>query len=74
MPAVVINVWAEIPGDVPNDQVDLIVADGTGEPIVLYEATPATGGFKPWFSPEGNRILFSCSGWWATIPGVPHGR
>lgn len=49
MPALVINVGAEIPGDVPNDQVDLIAADGTGEPIVLYEATPATGGFKPWF-------------------------
>lgn len=59
---IIYNIYAEITDEVPNDQVELIAADGSGEPIVLFKATSSTGGFKPWYSPDGSRILFGCFG------------
>lgn len=47
-------------GAVPNDQVERIAADGSGVPVVLFPATEQQGGFKPWYSPDGGRILFGC--------------
>ena len=47
-------------GTAPNDQVERVAADGSGEPNVLFEGTASQGGFKPWYSPDGSRILFGC--------------
>lgn len=47
-------------GAAPQDQVERIAADGSGEPEVLFEGTTTQGGFKPWYSPDGSRILFGC--------------
>lgn len=44
----------------PNDQVMRIRADGSGAPEVLFEGTADQGGFKPVYSPAGDRILFGC--------------
>ena len=44
----------------PNDQVERISEDGSGEPEVLFEGTSSQGGFKPGYSPDGSRILFGC--------------
>ena len=27
---------------------------------MLFEGTASQGGFKPWYSPDGSRILFGC--------------
>jgi TolB protein len=47
-------------GSAPNDQVERIKADGSGTPEVLFEGTARQGGFKPWYSPDGSRIVFGC--------------
>ena len=62
---IVYDVAASMTGEVPNDQLERIAADGTGEPVILLAGTPTQAAFKPWYSPDGSRILFGCIG--------PHG-
>ena len=59
---IIYDIAAWMTDSVPNDQLERIAADGTGEPVVLLEATPTQGAFKPWYSPDGERILFGCLG------------
>jgi Tol biopolymer transport system component len=47
---------------VADDQLERIAADGSGKPVVLVEGTTSQAGFKPWYSPDGTRILFGCHG------------
>ena len=50
----------ELGASLPRPQIERIAADGSGEPEVLVQGT--VGGFKPWYSPDGDRILFGCIG------------
>jgi Tol biopolymer transport system component len=45
-----------------RDQVEKVAADGSGEPVVLFAGTDEVAGFKPVYSPDGERILFGCRG------------
>lgn len=56
----VYNASPNLGGSVPNDQVERIAADGSGEPLVLFAGTAEQGGFKPTYSPDGSRIVFGC--------------
>ena len=57
---IVYDISAQMTGTVPNDQVMRIRPDGSEPPEILFEATDQQGGFKPWYSPDGSRILFGC--------------
>ena len=59
---IIYDVAAWMTDEVPNDQLERIAADGTGEPVVLLEGTPTQGAAKPSYSPDGSRILFACRG------------
>lgn len=45
---------------VVNDQLERIASDGMGQPIILFPGRKGSGGFKPWYSPDGKRIVFGC--------------
>ena len=57
---IVYNTSPQLGATTLNDQVERITADGGGEPEVLFAGTSTQGGFKPWYSPDGERILFGC--------------
>jgi Tol biopolymer transport system component len=57
---IIYNVASWMTTEVPNDQVERVAADGSGQPEVLFEATATEGGFKAWYSPDGTRIVFGC--------------
>jgi len=59
---IIYDVASWMTDSVPNDRLERIAADGTGEPVVLLEGTPTQAAFKPWYSPDGSRILFGCLG------------
>jgi TolB protein len=56
------NVASWMTGAVPQDQIERIAADGSGEPDVLVAGTATQRGFKPSYSPDGERIVFGCQG------------
>lgn len=43
----------------PIESIWIMKPDGTDR-HVLYQGTQHTGGVKPWFSPDGKKILFTC--------------
>jgi TolB protein len=53
----------------PEGTIEAIRPDGSGRRTIL-EATEGFGGHKPWFSPDGNRMLFVCENW-GTLPEPP---
>ena len=57
---IIYNVASWMTTEVPNDQVERIEADGSGQPEVLFKATPTDGGFKASYSPDGTRIVVGC--------------
>ena len=57
---IVYNVWSGITDSVPNDQVERVAADGSGQATVLFAGTAARAGFKPKISPDGTQIAFGC--------------
>lgn len=57
---IIYDVSPRLGGTPPNDQVEVIAADGSGVPIVLFPGSARQGGFKPWYSPDGSRIVFGC--------------
>ncbi len=59
---IIYNIAAWMTDAVPRDQLERIAADGSGEPVVLLEGTPTQAAFKPWYSPDGTRILLGCLG------------
>lgn len=44
----------------PQGTIQQIHPNGSGRRTIL-RATPRFGGHKPWFSPDGKRILFTCA-------------
>lgn len=57
---IIYDVSPALGGSPPSDQVEIIAADGSGMPIVLFPGSASQGGFKPWYSPDGTRIVFGC--------------
>lgn len=57
---IIYDVSPRLGGTPPADQVEIIAADGSGVPIVLFPGSASQGGFKPWYSPDGSRIVFGC--------------
>ena len=57
---IIYNVWSGITDSVPNDQVERVAADGSGQATVLFAGTAARAGFKPKISPDGTQIAFGC--------------
>ena len=53
----------------PEGTIEAIRADGSGRRTIL-QATDGFGGHKPWFSPDGKRMLFTCENW-GTLPEPP---
>jgi len=45
----------------PIESIWIMKPDGTDR-HVLYQGTERTGHVKPWFSPDGTKILFACGG------------
>ena len=59
---IIYDVSGAMSDEVVDDQLERIAADGAGEPVILLEGTPTQAAFKPWYSPDGSRILFGCIG------------
>jgi Tol biopolymer transport system component len=55
----------------PEGTIEAIRPDGSRRRTIL-QATDGFGGHKPWFSPDGRRILFACENW-GTLPEPPPG-
>ena len=53
----------------PNGTIQALRPNGRDRHTIL-EATPGFGGHKPWYSPDGSRILFMCENW-GTLPEPP---
>jgi Tol biopolymer transport system component len=53
----------------PEGTIDAIRPDGSRRRTIL-QARDGLGGHKPWFSPDGRRILFTCENW-GTLPEPP---
>jgi TolB protein len=59
---IVYDVAGAMSDQVVDDQLERIAADGTGQPVVLLAGSATQAAFKPWYSPDGSRILFGCHG------------
>jgi Tol biopolymer transport system component len=46
--------------DLESTTLSRVRADGTGDPVVIYQAPGNHAAFKPWYSPDGSRIVFGC--------------
>ncbi len=53
----------------PDGTIEAIRPDGSERRTIL-QAIEGFGGHKPWFSPDGSRILFVCENW-GTLPEPP---
>jgi dipeptidyl aminopeptidase/acylaminoacyl peptidase len=53
----------------PEGTIEAIRADGSERRTIL-QAVEGFGGHKPWFSPNGKRMLFVCENW-GTLPEPP---
>jgi len=56
----------------PNGTIQAMRPDGRDRHTIL-EARPGFGGHKPWYSPDGTRILFMCETQ-GTLPDPPAGH
>lgn len=59
---IIYNHAAWITGNYADEHVQRIRADGSGEPVVITDSTLTGAAFKPWYSPDGSRIVFGCIG------------
>ena len=55
----------------PNGTIQRMRPDGSHRHSIV-EAREGFGGHKPWYSPDGRRILFVCENW-GTLPEPPPG-
>jgi Tol biopolymer transport system component len=53
----------------PEGTIEAIRPDGSRRRTIL-QAVEGFGGHKPWFSPDGRKILFTCENW-GTLPEPP---
>lgn len=53
----------------PEGSIEAISPSGSGRHVIL-PALEGRGGHKPWFSPDGKRMLFVCENW-GTLPEPP---
>lgn len=59
---IVYDVTAEVTGDLEDERLERIAADGSGEPVLVWDPQGTDAAFKPWYSPDGSRLLFGCTG------------
>jgi Tol biopolymer transport system component len=59
---IIYDISSEVTGDLSDERLARIRADGSGEPVVIWEPPGTGAAFKPWYSPDGTRILFGCTG------------
>ena len=59
---IVYNVASWRTGDLADEHVMRVAADGSGEALSMTDASVVQVGFKPSYSPDGARIVFGCIG------------
>lgn len=59
---IVYNIAGWRTGNLADEHLQRVSADGSGEPIVLTDQTLTRAAFKPSYSPDGKRIVFGCIG------------
>jgi Tol biopolymer transport system component len=59
---IVYNIASWRTGNLADEHVMRVAADGSGEAVAMTDSTMATVGFKPSYSPDGARIVLGCIG------------
>ncbi|HSJ28017.1 MAG TPA: hypothetical protein VLB67_07375 [Acidimicrobiia bacterium] len=59
---IVYNIAGWRTGDLADEHVERVAADGTGEPFAVTDSTITRAAFKPSYSPDGSRLVFGCIG------------
>ena len=59
---IVYNIASWRTGNLADEHVMRVAADGSGEAVPLTDSTVVQVGFKPSYSPDGTRIVFGCIG------------